>query len=66
LRFFRNKEKIDSGSYHPKDLERIHKDNKWLRAMYKHSLETADKCVDNIHEILHWRKEFEANGFLTP
>lgn len=56
------KEKIENNEYHPKDLERVNKDNEWMKAFHKHGLEDHNKTVDVMDEILTWRKNFGANG----
>lgn len=55
---------IEKGDYHEKDLERIKADvnNDWLKAFYKHGFSNHDKTVNIIHEVLLWRKEFDANS----
>ncbi|RNA36026.1 motile sperm domain-containing 2 [Brachionus plicatilis] len=58
--------KINSEAYHPKDVERIRQNTKWLLAFYKHAFANPDRAVDLIDEVLTWRKEFGANDFLTP
>jgi len=58
------KGKIEKDEYHPLDLDRIEKDNKWIRAFYEHSFENKDKTVNMIDEVLLWRKKFNANGIV--
>ena len=59
------KANIENGDYHPNDLERVKKDSNWLRAFYKHSIANNEKTVAMAHDVLSWRKEFEANGNAT-
>ncbi|CAF0941452.1 unnamed protein product, partial [Brachionus calyciflorus] len=60
------KDKISTEIYKPKDIERIKKDTKWVKAFHKHSIGDIDKAVNMIDEVLIWRKEFGANELLTP
>jgi hypothetical protein len=54
--------KVQNGSYHDADVERIKAGTDWIRACYKHSSDSADRTLNTIDEVLTWRKEFEANG----
>lgn len=56
------KAKIENGDYHPKDMERIHKDNEWIKAFWKNGLEEHNRAADLADEVLDWRKKFGANG----
>lgn len=56
------KEKINNGSYHPLDLERVRKNTNWIRAFYKHAIGSADKAADLANEVLTWRKQNDANS----
>ena len=50
-----------------KDLERLKADvnNDWLKAFYKHGFSNHDKTVNIMHEVLLWRKDFDANSKKT-
>ena len=48
--------------YEQEDLDRLNKDDKWIRAFYKNGLENEAKTVDAIHDTLQWRKQFDAKG----
>ncbi|CAF0743075.1 unnamed protein product [Brachionus calyciflorus] len=60
------KDKISIELYNPKDIERIKKDTKWIKAFHKHSIDDQEKTVNMIDEVLTWRKQFGANELLTP
>ena len=64
--YYKYKTNIEKGDYHPKDLERIKRDSNWLRAFYKHAICDDAKTVTMVHDVLTWRKQFEANDLLTP
>lgn len=57
---------IDKSVYHVLDLERIQKNNDWIKAFLKHSFDSPDKAADMIHDVLKWRQTFDANSLLTP
>ena len=59
---YKIKAKIENSDYHPKDMERIHKDNEWIKAFWKNGLEEHNRAADLIDEVLDWRKKFGANG----
>lgn len=62
---FNNKiepDKIEKREYHSKDLERINKNNEWIKAFYKNGLDDHHKAVDLMDEVLTWRQKFGANG----
>ena len=56
---------LDNGAYHQMDIQRLTRDNEWLKAFYKHSQQINDKTVDMLNEVLSWRKEFNANCKIT-
>jgi len=56
--------KVQNGSYHEADVQRIRTATDWIRACYKHSSDSADRTLNTIDEVLTWRKEFEANDLL--
>lgn len=56
------KANIENEDYHPLDVERIKKDTHWIRAFYKHNQENPVKTCNAIHDVLLWRKEFDANS----
>lgn len=64
--FERFKENIDKGVYHPKDLERLKKDNDWIKAFYRHSMEEVDTAICLVDEVFTWRKNNDINSLLTP
>ena len=47
-------------------MERINKNNDWIKAFHKHSLGDHNKSVDLVNETLKWRKRFGANDLLKP
>lgn len=55
-------DQIDRSEYHKDDLQRLKKDTAWLRAFYKHGFSNHDKTVSLIHDVLVWRKDFDANS----
>lgn len=64
--FFKNhKENIGLGKYHKLDLERIRRDNDWLKAFYKYSEQDETRTVNMLDEVLTWRNEFGANDLLV-
>ena len=48
----KKKAKIENGDYHPKDMERIHKDNEWIKAFWKNGLEEHNRAADLVDEVL--------------
>lgn len=56
------KAKVENGDYHPKDVERVRKDNEWMKAFWKHGEDEHSRAVDVMNEVLDWRKKFGANG----
>lgn len=63
--FEKYKAKVENNEYHEKDLERLRKDNLWVRAFFKHGLEDTHKTASVINESLTWRKQFGANDLLA-
>lgn len=57
---------IEKGDYHFRDLERLQKDNEWIKAFYRHSIEDIDKTLTLIDEVLVWRKALDINSLLKP
>jgi len=53
------------GKYHSLDLERLRKDNEWLKAFYKYANEDPVKTVSMVHDVLLWRNDFGTNGELS-
>lgn len=50
------------GKYHKSDLDRLRRDNQWIKAFYKYSQESQEKAVNMLDEVLAWRNEFGSNG----
>jgi len=57
---------IDKGVYHPRDLERLKKDNEWIKAFYRQSMEDNEKTLCLIDEVLAWRKFSDVNNIIIP
>jgi hypothetical protein len=61
--FFKNyKENIGMGKYHKYDLDKLRRNNEWLKAFYKYSQEDHEKTIIMMNEVLTWRSEFGCNG----
>lgn len=64
--FFKTyKENIGLGKYHRADLERVRRNNEWVKAFYKYSQENHEKCVSMLDEVLTWRNEFGSNDLVV-
>lgn len=59
------KENIGLGKYHKLDLERLRKNNDWLKAFYKYAQENHERTVNMLDEVLIWRNEFGCNDLLV-
>lgn len=64
--FERFKENVDKNVYHSFDIERLEKDNEWVKAFYRHSMEEVDTTICLIDEVLTWRKNTEINNLIIP
>lgn len=64
--FERFKDKVDNNLYHPDDIDRLRKDNEWVKAFYQHSMEEVDTTICLMDEVLIWREKSETHSLLTP
>lgn len=56
------KESVDKGSYHFRDIECLQKDNEWMKAFYRHSMDDVEKTLLLMDEVLLWRKATETHS----
>lgn len=47
---------------HPKDLERVKKDDNWLNRFLMHHENNQTEALKMLWETVEWRKEFGTNG----
>jgi hypothetical protein len=47
---------------HPKDLERVKKDDNWLNRFLLHVDSNQTEALNMMWETVTWRKDFKVNG----
>lgn len=64
--FERYKENVDKNMYHYNDIDRLNKDNDWIKAFYRHSSEDVEAAIALVDEVFTWRKLTDTNSLLVP
>jgi hypothetical protein len=56
---------IENNVYHSNDIDRLQKDNEWIKAFYRHSMEEVDTTICLVDEVFTWRKNSDINSNLN-
>lgn len=64
--FERFKDNVEKSVYHYDDIDRLQKDNEWIKAFYRHSMEDIETTISLMDEVLTWRMSQDINNLILP